>query len=196
MSTSRMEAFSDGVFAIAATLLILDVTVSGPGISEKLIEIWPAYAAYAVSFLTIGIMWINHHVIVDQLGKVDRTFLTLTVVFLMLIAFVPFPTHLMAEYIDKGFEDARAAAVAYGITFTLIAVFYNVTWRYAAWERRLLRADSDDVIVRGISRSYLLGPVTYLLATLVAIVSPVMSAALYAGIALFFVVESSIFGRR
>ncbi len=140
-------------------------------------------------------MWINHHVIVDQLAKVDRTFLMLTVIFLMLIAFVPFPTHLIAEYIDKGFEDARAAAIAYGVTLTLIAVLYNVTWRYAAWEKRLLRADSDEAIVRGVSRSYLLGPAMYLFATLVAIVSPVASAALYAGIAVFFVVESSIFGR-
>ena len=196
MPTSRLEAFSDGVFAIAATLLILDVTVSGPGLSQKLLEIWPSYIAYAVSFVTIGIMWINHHVIVDQLGKVDRTFLVLTVFFLMLIAFVPFPTHLMAEYIDGAFEDARAAALAYGVTFTTIAVFYNLTWRYASWNGRLLRADFDERVVSGVSRSYILGPASYLLATVVAVVSPIASAVIYAAIALFFVLESSIFSRR
>ena len=196
MPTSRLEAFSDGVFAIAATLLILDVTASGPGLSAKLLDIWPEYVAYAVSFVTIGIMWINHHVIVDQLGKVDRTFLVLTVFFLMLIAFVPFPTHLMAESINKDFEDARAAALSYGITFTAIAVFYNLTWRYAAWNGRLLRKDFDERVVTGVSRSYLLGPASYFLGTVVAVVSPVASAAIYAGIALFFVLESSIFSRR
>jgi uncharacterized membrane protein len=196
MHTSRLEAFSDGVFAIAATLLILDVTVSGPGLGSRLVEIWPEYAAYAVSFVTIGIMWINHHVIVHQLARVDRTFLMLTVIFLMLIAFVPFPTRLMAEYIDKPVSDARAAAIAYGVTLTLIAVLFNLTWRYAAWGGRLLRAHSDDWVVRGISRSYLLGPSTYLLATLVAIVSPVASAAIYAALAVFWALESSLFGRR
>jgi uncharacterized membrane protein len=196
MATSRLEAFSDGVFAIAATLLILDVTVSGPGLSHRLAEIWPSYAAYAVSFLTIGIMWANHHLIVDQLARVDRTFLILTVIFLMLIAFVPFPTYLIATYIEKATDDAKTAAVAYGITFTFIAIMFNVTWRYASWGRRLLREDCDERTVEGISRSYLLGPVAYFLAALVAFMSPVASAALYALIGLFFVLESSIFGHR
>jgi uncharacterized membrane protein len=196
MPTSRLEAFSDGVFAIAATLLILDVTATGPGLSAQLLDIWPEYAAYAVSFISIGIMWINHHVIVDQLGKVDRTFLVLTVIFLMLIAFVPFPTHLIAEYIDKDFADARAAALAYGVTLTSIAIFYNITWRYAAWNGRLLRHNFDERVVSGVSRSYWLGPVSYAVATAVAFVSPAASAALYAAIALFWVLESSIFSRR
>ena len=196
MPTSRLEAFSDGVFAIAATLLILDVTVSGPGLGAKLLEIWPSYTAYAVSFVTIGIMWINHHVIVDQLGKVDRTFLVLTVFFLMLIAFVPFPTQLIAEYIDQDFADARAATLAYGVTLTSIAILYNVTWRYATWHGRLLRHNFDERVVSGVSRSYWLGPVSYAAATAVALFSPIASAALYAAIALFWVLESSIFSRR
>ena len=91
--TSRLETFSDGVFAIAATLLILDVRLPpGGGVTHGFLHIWPSYVAYALAFVTIGIMWINHHTVFRQIDRVDRTFLTINVVFLMVIAFVPFPT--------------------------------------------------------------------------------------------------------
>jgi uncharacterized membrane protein len=92
MSKSRLEAFADGVFAIAATLLILNVTVSGAPLAHELVRIWPSYAAYAVSFLSIGIIRVNHHTAMGQIGKVDRLFLFLNVMFLMVVAFIPFPT--------------------------------------------------------------------------------------------------------
>ena len=192
MSTSRLEAFADGVFAIAATLLILNVSVAGTPLGSQLLRIWPSYIAYLVPFVTIGIIWANHHLVMEQVGRVNRTFLMLNVLFLMMIAFIPFPTRLLAEHIRD--EGARAAALAYGTTLTITAILFNLTWRYAASGRRLLREDADARTVRGIGRTYLPGPFLYLGATLVALLSPPASAALYAAIAIFYVLESSIFG--
>ena len=194
MPTSRLEAFSDGVFAIAATLLILNVQASGSPLASELGRIWPSYVAYAVSFVTIGIIWVNHHTVMAQIAKVDRTFLMLHVFFLMLIAFIPFPTALLALHIRS--EGARAAALSYGATLTLTAILINVLWRYAAHGRRLLRANADARTVAGISRSYLPGPFMYLAAMLVAFVNPLASAGLYLAIAVFYVLESSLFAGR
>jgi uncharacterized membrane protein len=194
VETARLETFSDGVFAIAATLLILDVRVGDRALGHELLHAWPQYAAYAVSFLTIGIMWVNHHTVFRQIGRVDRTFLFLNVAFLMLVAFIPFPTRLLAEHL-RG-DGGRAAALAYGITLTSTAVLYGSLWFYAATGRRLIAADADQRTVTGISRSFLPGSFAYGTATLSAFASPYLAAALYAAIALFYVLESSIFGRE
>ncbi len=193
----RVEAFADGVFAIAATLLILNVDAQigdqATDLGHRLLHLWPSYLAYSVSFVSIGIMWINHHTVMDQVDRVDRRFLLATVGLLMCVAFVPFPTRLVAEHAQD--EGARAAALAYGITLTTTAVFFNLTWLYAARGRRLLRADAAMRVVSGITRTYLPGPWIYLASTLVALVSSTASIALYAAITVFFVLESSLFGR-
>jgi len=192
---NRLEAFADGIFAIAATLLTLNLAVTeGHPLGHELLIIWPQYAAYAISFVTIGIIWINHHTVMHQVAHVDRTFLTLSVLFLAVIAFIPFPTRLLAQHIQD--DGAEAAALLYGSTLTLTAVFFNVIWRYAAWGRRLLRQDAEEKAVQGISRSYALGPPIYLAATVVAFKSPVASAALFGVLAIFYTLESSIFARR
>ena len=193
MSPSRLEAFSDGVFAIAATLLILDVRVGVGDLGADLLHIWPSYAAYAVSFLTIGIIWINHHRVFTQIRHVDRTFLLVNVAFLMVVAFIPFPTSLIASQLRGG--DLEPAALAYGATLTITAIFFNVLWFYAASGRRLLRSDADTQVVSGISRSYLPGPFIYLVATLTALISPTASVVLFGVITVFYIVESSVFGR-
>ena len=196
MNTSRIETFADGVFAIAATLLILNVDAQ---ISEdvhdlgtELLHIWPSYLAYAVSFITIGIMWINHHTVMSQIDRTDRRFLVATVGLLLCIAFVPFPTRLVAEHI-RG-EGAQDAALAYGFTMVATAIMFSITWFYASRGKRLLRPDADPAIVTGISRSYLPGPFIYLAATLIAFASPTTSVVLFMAIALFYVIESAIFG--
>ncbi len=192
MSTTRLEAFSDGVFAIAATLLILDVKLPEDGsIAHGFLDIWPSYAGYALGFLTIGIMWINHHTVFACIDRVDRTFLTINVVFLMLIAFVPFPTRVLAEHLQ---HDAKAAAFVYGLTMVAMAVLYNVLWFYAARGRRLIAADADPRTVTGITRAFIPGVPIYTIATLSALLSSWLSAGLYAAIALFYVLESSLFG--
>lgn len=194
MPKNRLEAFADGIFAFAATLLILNLAViEGKPLGAELLRIWPSYAAYAISFVTIGIIWMNHHLVMHQVARVDRTFLVLNILFLMVIAFIPFPTRLLALGINT--PDATAAALAYGVTLTLTAIFFNALWRYAAWGRRLIRPDADQRVVTGISRSYAPGPIIYFVATVVALVSPWLSAALFALIALFYVLESSVFGR-
>jgi uncharacterized membrane protein len=195
VTTARLETFSDGVFAIAATLLIIEVNVQGEGrsLGSALLHSWPSYAAYAISFLTIGIIWVNHHVVFAQIGRVDRTFLFINVAFLMLVAFIPFPTKLVAEHLQE--EGARAAALAYGVTLTGTAIMYAAVWFYAALGRRLLHDDADPRTVSGISRSYLPGSFIYGGATLVALVSPTTAVILFGAIALFYVLESSLFAR-
>jgi uncharacterized membrane protein len=198
LSTSRLETFADGVFAIAATLLVLNVEVPEFGersLTHELLRLWPAYAGYAVSFATIGIIWVNHHTVLQQLRGVDRIFLFINVFFLLCVAFIPFPTRLLATYLRTG--DGRAAAVAYGITLTATALAFNLMWRYAiGGGGRLLRADADRREVDGITRSYRPGVPMYAAATLVGIFQAEVSAALFALIALFYVISSSFFGRE
>jgi uncharacterized membrane protein len=191
--SARLETFSDGVFAIAAPLLILEITLPGTkSVVHELVHAWPSYVAYAISFLTIGIIWVNHHTVMEQIDRVDRTFLFLNVVFLMIVAFSPFPTRVLAENLREG---SKAASFAYGLTFTLMAVFYGALWFYAAEGRRLIAASADQRMVSGISRSFAPGSVIYGLATLSSLLSAYLAVALYAAIALFYVLESSLFGR-
>src|SRR5919205_889512 len=125
MSTSRAEAFSDGVFAIAITLLILTIELpdSAEHLGHELLQLWPAYLAYAVSFLTVGIMWVNHHTMFRHFERVDRPLLFLNILLLMLIAFVPFPTRVVAEFLRSP-DDRRAAALLYGTTMTVTAICF------------------------------------------------------------------------
>jgi len=198
VSTARLETFADGVFAIAATLLILNVDAQigeqSGALGHRLLEIWPSYIAYAVSFVTIGIIWSNHHTVMGQLGRVDRTFLMLNVLLLLCVAFVPFPTRLIAEHL-RDRHDLEAAALAYGATMTVMSVTYFTLWMYASHAGRLLHSDADPRVVSGITRSYLPGTPVYLTATLIAFVSPLASVIMFAAIALFYVIESSVFGR-
>jgi uncharacterized membrane protein len=195
VSTARLETFADGVFAIAATLLIIDVSVNAEGdrLAHALAHSWPEYAAYAVSFLTIGIIWVNHHLCFSQIGRADRRFLFINVAFLMCVAFIPFPTRLVAEHLRDG--GAQAAAVAYGLTLTATAICFNAFWFYAATGRRLIAEDADQRVVTGISRSYIPGAPTYALGTVLAFWSAWASVTVFAAVALFYVLESSLFGR-
>jgi uncharacterized membrane protein len=196
VETNRVEAFSDGVFAIAITLLILAVGIDqarakGP-LEPELLHLWPAYIAYAVSFVTIGIMWVNHHLVFRQFARVDRPLLLLNVLLLMLIAFVPFPTRVVAQNAHTA-GDREAAALLYGITLTATAILFFCVWIYGS--RKLLRPDADRREVSGITRSYLPGAPVYAIATLIALVNPVASLIIFGALALFYAISSSFFGR-
>jgi uncharacterized membrane protein len=193
VTTARLETFADGVFAIAATLLIIDVSADAPGggLGHALTHAWPSFAAYAVSFVTIGIMWVNHHTCFDQIGRADRTLLFLNVGLLACIAFVPYPTRLVAEHLHD--DGLRAAALTYGLTLVATSVFFASYWLYAATGRRLLAVEADDRVVRGITRSFRPGVAAYGGATLVALWSPTAAVILFAAIAGFYILESSIF---
>jgi uncharacterized membrane protein len=193
--TARLETFADGVFAIAATLLIIDVSVHAPGeqLGRAILDAWPSYAAYAVSFVTIGIMWINHHDCMKQIGAVDRAFMVINLLLLMCIAFVPFPTRLIADHFHD--DGLRAAALTYGVTLTVTAICFNLFWFYAVHNRRLLEPDADPTVVAGISRAFFPGVPLYGSATLLALWSPKASIVLFAAVALFYVVEATVFAR-
>jgi TMEM175 potassium channel family protein len=196
METGRVEAFSDGVFAIAITLLILAVGIDKAphgNLGTYLVNLWPAYLAYAVSFVTIGIMWVNHHLLFQHFARVDRPMLLLNILLLMLIAFVPFPTRVAAEF-ARSDVDRRNAALLYGLTMTTTAILFFALWMYGS--RRLLRADADPRVVSGITRSYLPGTPLYATATLLAFVSSVASLVMFAAIALFYALSAALFGRR
>src|SRR6267378_6941096 len=137
--TSRLEAFSDGVFAIAATLLVLELRVP-PDTTDlvgALLRLWPAYAAYLVSFLTIGIIWVNHHTLLEHCTRVDRRFLYLNLLLLIAVGIVPFPTALVDQYIlsDHG---ATVALVVYGMGGLLIAVGFTGVFLYATHDDRVV----------------------------------------------------------
>jgi len=192
--TARLETFSDGVFAIAATLLILEIRLPERGpLTHELLHLWPSYGAYAISFITIGIMWINHHAVFQQIDRIDRTFLVINVFFLMVIAFIPFPTHVLAAHLH---DEARPAAFFYGLTNMLMAIMYACLWFYAARGRRLIAADADPRMVSGISRAFLPGIPIYTAATLSALLSAWLAVSLFAAIALFYVLESSLLARE
>jgi uncharacterized membrane protein len=192
METTRLETFSDGVFAIAATLLILDVHEGKGDVAHGLLHLWPSYAAYAISFMTLGIVWVNHHTVFNQIARVNRAFLMINIAFLMVVAFSPFPTLVLADHLR---EHSHAAAVEYGATFTLMAILYAALWFYAV-RHRLIAEDADPRAVSGISRSYLPGSLMYGTATASALLSAYLAVALFAAIALFYALESSLFGRN
>ncbi|HZA60922.1 MAG TPA: TMEM175 family protein [Actinomycetota bacterium] len=192
--TARLETFADGVMAIAITLLILEIDVPhvepGESLAAALGQQWPSYAAYVVSFLTIGIIWVNHHHLFSVIGRTNNTFLILNVVFLMTIAALPWPTALLAEYI-RDEVNRSGATVVYGLTMASIAVMFNAVWRYAARDMRLLVANADPAAVRKVNRSYLSGPITYLATTIIALINAWVALGIIAALALYWLVPGT-----
>jgi uncharacterized membrane protein len=192
--TTRLETFADGVMAIAITLLILEIDVPeahpGEPLAAALGRQWPSYAAYAVSFITIGVIWVNHHHLFNVIERTDHPFLILNVLFLMTIAALPWPTALVAEHVRD--EEGRAVAAAvYGGLMTSIAIMFNAVWRYAAGGLRLLSPDVDRAALRHVHRSYLSGPITYAAATLIALVNSWVSLGIFAALALYWLLPGS-----
>src|SRR6185295_6196243 len=164
--TTRLEAFSDGVFAIAITLLVLEIRppthaeTHAIGLWASLASRWPSYLAYVVSFVTIGVMWANHHSIFQYIRRTDRTFVLLNVLLLMFISFLPYPTAVLADYLPEP-AYRRIGALFYSGTLVAIALAYNAVWHYGAWRGRLLGHDADTNAVRTITYRYLFGPLLY-----------------------------------
>lgn len=190
--TSRLEAFSDGVFAVAITLLVLDIephlrlpdTFNDAMLWGALKEAWPTLAAYVISFSTIGIMWLNHHRLFKHIKRTDTGLLLLNLLLLMVIVFIPVPTSLVAEQMKN--IDQKGGAILYAGTFLVMAVCFNVLWRYASFRGRLLRKDANMREVQAISRQFLFGPTLYVFGFILAWLFTPVSLAFNFILALFF----------
>ena len=179
------------MFAIAITLLIIEIgvphVVGTESLSEKLVELWPSYLGYAISFLVIGTVWANHHNRFSLIVRSDHILLFLNIVFLMCVAFIPFPTALLADYMSGTDEHRTTAVAVYSGTLAVTAVFFTVLWLYAAGNHRLVDRSIDPLLLRAMTRRYMLGTILYILAFALAFVSPVASLALIVILALIFV---------
>jgi uncharacterized membrane protein len=192
--TGRVEAFSDGVMAIAITLLVLDLKVPeniAPGeLLPALLHQWPAYVAYLAAFLTIGIIWLNHRTLVDRIARFDAQLHWLNLMLLLGVATLPFPTSLMASYLQRGGVDATVATFVYGLCATLMAIPWGFFWRHLAARPELLEPEYDAAYARAEWKRGFVGLPIYIVATLVALVAPVVSLLLYLGIAILYAVTS------
>lgn len=183
--TARVEAFSDGVFAIAITLLILDVhvpPVSSPNLSGALARQWPTYAAFLISFAFIGIMWVNHHRLFNHIHRTDNTLMFLNLLLLLGVTVVPFPTALLAAHYST--PSRTIAAAVFNGTYVFIAIFFNVLWFHAV-KADLLKSETPES-AGWISRRYGIGPLSYLICFALSWVSVPASLALNIGLAFYY----------
>jgi uncharacterized membrane protein len=189
--TGRVEAFSDGVFAIAITLLILDVLVEqspGESLAAALHHALPEIGAYVASFLQIGIMWATHHALFRLIDRVDQLMLLFNLLLLGCVSFLPLPTRLVAEHTSGA--DARTAVLLYGGTLTANAIAFNLIWWHAR-QANLLVDGVQPAFVRDVTIRYVLGLVSYGAATLIAFVSPRATVVVTVVLALVFLLGPS-----
>ena len=207
MDSRRAEAFSDGVFAVAITVLVFNLlTIGSHGLTSRpyhlLLNAWPSYFAYVVSFLTIGIMWMNHHTMFAHMTKVNRLVLVLNLFLLMGVIAIPFPTALVAEQlkamsaavgpadIAAATAGGRAATVAYGIVMIAISIGYAAMWLYLAAHQEALGAVRRIRTPRASNLRFTAGLVGYIAGTLVAaFASAVAALAIYGLLAVYYLFE-------
>jgi uncharacterized membrane protein len=151
LTTTRAESFSDGVLAIAITLLVLQLGIGHGGgtLAHRLSQQWPLFLSYFVSFVNIGTVWLNHHKVVSRLSHVDHTFLVLNLLLLMVVSLLPFPTRVIGEELAVGTHaDQRTAALLYAGTFFAASIVFLALWRWAANGRRLIKPDVPEQLNR------------------------------------------------
>jgi uncharacterized membrane protein len=199
--TARIEAFSDGVFAIAITLLILDIKIPAPGsgaVTHELLQEWPSYVSYLLSFAFIGIMWMNHHRLFTLIKRSDHFLMILNLLLLLGVTTVPFPTAVLG--VDLGHPGQRAAMIFFNATYLYLAMIFNLLWRYASSKRRhLLAPDADREAVENVTKQYTFGPALYLLCVILAWFSVGVSLVLNVALAFFFALPPHLapnLGRR
>jgi uncharacterized membrane protein len=189
MKTSRLEAFSDGVFAVAITLLVLEINVpGGENLWHDLKDEWPSFASFFVSFWVIGIIWVNHHGVIDHLRQADRGVLYLNLLVLMSVVLIPFSTALMAEHLKSGADEHVAAAV-YAGSFVLMAVSFGTLWEYITRHRQLLGVELSDEEIRRITLAFHLGNPFYALAVVFAFISPAIVLVIIGAMALYYMLS-------
>ncbi len=198
--TGRLEALSDGVFAIAMTLLVLGIPIpTAEKLHEQHLTLQAAvlntsallpFLTYVISFLTILVMWINHHYMFQFVARIDRFFVVANGLLLMVIVFVNYPTALVANFV--GTADGRFAAIVYNVTLITASLLYNALWFRIIGHQRLLVADADPAEVASYTRQYLFGGPFYVVALGLAFVNPGLSIALDAALAIFWAFTGKI----
>jgi uncharacterized membrane protein len=175
VKTERLDTFSDGVFAIAITLLALDLPrPAGNDLWHELAHAWESYASFLISFLTIGIIWLNHHALFDRVARADRTLLMLNVLLLLWVSIIPWPTGLVADHLSGG--GASAATAVYCTVFVGMAVTFSAVWHYARAAGHLAELTEAQVAHLGLRNS--LGIGFYVAAVGIAFVVPGVSLAI------------------
>jgi uncharacterized membrane protein len=192
--TARLETFADGVFAIAITLLVLEIKIpeAGEDLTEALLAQWPSFAAYVTSFLGIGVIWVSHHQMFAIIHRTTPTFLFLNVLFLLPVAFIPYPTAVVAQHIQEP-GSGTVAVVLYGAVSTTVALMFNVLWAYAI-RANLVGRGAAATAAQLAARGFRLGPFIYLGATLISLVSPLLSMGLFAVFAVYWMLPGRIPG--
>jgi uncharacterized membrane protein len=190
MTSGRLEAFSDGVFAVAITVLVFNLLPIGDHqalTTHVLLHAWPQYAAYVISFLTIGIMWMNHHTIMGHVARVDRTLLVLNLFLLLGVVAIPFPTELVAGNLLQ--SGGKVAAVTYGLVMIAISGGFSAVWVYVATHAEWLGAPLPRDALRQSIPGFTLGGAAYVAGTVVALLSAPASLAIYGLLAVYYLFE-------
>jgi uncharacterized membrane protein len=195
MDRSRLEAFSDGVFAVAITLLALNLTVAGPGngpnypsLTDQLQAHWPAFLAYLISFFMIGIVWVNHHALVRAIISVDRTLLFLNLVLLLFVVLIPFATATVADYLTKNTWDANVAMALYGGVFLGMSAGFGAIFEWTLHGRRVAQPLPPEKHWAARAR-FVSGGLVYVVAIIVALFSAIASFVIIALVAVYYIVE-------
>jgi len=192
----RLEAFSDGVFAVAITLLVLNLAVAGPGplghpnppLLRQLGHLWPAFAAYVLSFFMIGIIWVNHHVLIRSIKAVDRTLLFLNLVLLLFVVLIPFATAIVADYGLSNSKDGRVAMVLYGLVFLGMSVGFGAIFEWSLHGNR--RYQPLPPQTHGAARlRFVGGGGVYVIAIIAALFNSIVAFVVIALIAVYYIVE-------
>jgi uncharacterized membrane protein len=195
MSKARLEAFSDGVIAVAITLLALDLHVPNPAgagtLAHNLGAQWPNYAAYVVSFLTIGIIWINHHAMLRRVVSVDHAILLHNLLLLMTIVVLPFSTALMAEYLKASHGQKLAAGVWSGSFLVMSIAFFTMQRHLLIAKRHLLHEHLTPELRSWVLRRNAVGLMPYAIATAAALISPYLTLAICAAVAVFYALPAT-----
>lgn len=196
MSVGRLEAFSDGVLAVVITILILDikvpnVTADRGHLAYALGQMWPTYLAYLLSFLVVGIIWLNHHATVNLLAYTDHAVQVLNLLLLLPISALPWATSLLAEYARDGTAgDERVAVLVYGGISSLMTVAFNLLWRYLLRHPELHKPHVSPELLEVRNKRYNLGLPAYPIATAVGLLSPILFLVLMIGLALLYLLPT------
>jgi uncharacterized membrane protein len=195
VTKTRLEAFSDGVFAIVITLLVIDLRPPTVGKDESLARalghMWPNYLAYFVSFAVIGVMWLNHHRVFEQVRLVDGVLLALNLNLLLWTALIPFPTAVVAEYIRDGGANARTAVAVYSAVLVMCALAFNALYARTLRDDETLGIHFAPEVLRAARRRFAIGIFVYLFALVLSFIVPYAALALHGVVALYYLFDQA-----